>query len=370
MITIIMKDYYEILGVARNATQDDIKKAYRKLAHKYHPDKTKGDDKKFKELNEAYEILHDDKKRAQYDTYGKTFDGEAGAGEGYGQGFGGFDFGDFASRSGQGFEFDFGDIFENFFGGQMGRRQKSKRGADIAVDLNISFEDSIFGTDRKILISKISYCSVCKGSGAEPNSGMEKCPVCQGAGRMHETRRSVFGAVSSFRECAKCLGKGTIPVKKCHTCSGHGVYKKSEEIAVKVPPGIRDGEAISLPGMGEAAAGGTAGDLYVKFTVGKHPIFRRDNLNLVMDLDIKISEALLGVEKNIMTLDGPIKLKVPSGINSGEILAVRGKGVPQGHGLSEAKGRGDLMIKIVIKTPKKISKKAKDLVEELEKEGI
>ena len=363
-----MTDYYEILGVARNADKEDIKKAYRKLAHKYHPDKTKGDDKKFKELNEAYEILHDDKKRAEYDTYGKT-SGGGGAGAS-GQGFGGFDYGDFASGNGQGYEFDFGDIFENFFGGQRGGRPRAKRGADIAVDLNISFEDSIFGTERKILLSKVSYCSVCKGSGAEPNSEMEKCPACQGAGKIHESRRSIFGAVSSFRECAKCAGKGNVPVKKCSACSGHGVSKKSEEIIVKVPPGIRDGEAISLPGLGEAVAGGTAGDLYVKFTVGKHPIFKREGLNLVMDLDIKMSEALLGVEKDIMTLDGLIKLKVPAGINSGEILAARGRGVPQGHGLSGARGRGDLMIKVLMRTPRKISKKAKDLIEELKKEGI
>ena len=366
-----MNDYYEILGVARNATKDDIKKAYRKLAHKHHPDKTKGDDKKFKELNEAYEVLYDEKKRAEYDTYGKT-SGSAGA-QGAGQGYGDFDFGDFASRGGQGFEFDFGDIFENFFTGQGGRAsagRRAKRGADIAVDLSISFEDSIFGTERKILLSKVSYCSVCKGSGAEPNSAMEKCPACQGAGRVHESRRSIFGAVSSFRECAKCSGKGTIPVKKCSACSGHGVLKRSEEITVKVPPGIRDGEAISLPGMGEAVAGGTAGDLYVKFTVGKHPVFRRDGLNLVMDLDVKMSEALLGVEKDIATLDGLIKLKVPAGINSGEVLAARGRGVPQGHGLAGARGRGDLLIKTIIRTPRKISKKAKDLIEELKKEGI
>lgn len=368
-----MNDYYEILGVARNATKDDIKKAYRKLAHKYHPDKSSGDDKKFKELSEAYDVLRDDKKRAEYDTYGKTFSG-GGSAERPGQGFGGFDFGDFASRSGQGFEFDFGDLFENFFSGQGSRKSsaswRTKRGADIAVDLSISFEDSIFGTERKILLSKVSYCSVCKGSRAEPNSGTEKCPACQGAGKIHESRRSVFGAVSSFRECTKCAGKGTIPIKKCSACSGHGVSKKSEEITVKIPPGIRDGEAVSLPGMGEAVSGGVAGDLYVKFAVGKHPVFKREGLNLVMDLDIKMSEALLGVEKDIMTLDGLIKLKVPAGINSGEILAARGKGVPQGHGLHGAKGRGDLMIKVMIKTPKKISKKAKDLIEELKKEGV
>lgn len=161
-----------------------------------------------------------------------------------------------------------------------------------------------------------------------------------------------------------------IPTKKCSACSGHGVFKKSQEITVNVPPGIRDGEAISMPGLGEAVAGGTAGDLYVKFTVGKHPIFRRDGLNLIMDLDVKISEAMLGVEKDIMTLDGFIKLKIPPGIDSGEVLRVRGKGVPQGHGLPGSKGRGDLMIIVIIRTPRKISKKAKDLVEELKKEGI
>ena len=363
-----MNDYYEILGVPRNATKDDIKKAYRKLAHKHHPDKSGGEDKKFKEISEAYEVLQDEKKRADYDTYGKGF---GNSGESGGQGFGGFDFGDFASKGGgRDFEFDFGDIFENFFGGQQGGRAKSKRGADIAVDLSISFEDSVFGTERKILISKVSYCQACKGSGAETGTETEKCSTCQGAGRIRESRRSVFGMVSSFKECSKCAGKGTIPTKKCSVCSGHGVIKKSEEISVKVPPGIRDGEAISISGMGEAVAGGIAGDLYVKFTVGKHNVFRRDGANLAMELDIKVSESLLGTEREISTLDGIIKLKVPAGINSGEILVVRGKGVPQGYGSFGGRGRGDLMIKVLIRTPKKFSKKAKDLIEELKKEGI
>lgn len=367
-----MNDYYEVLGVPRNATKDDIKKAYRKLAHRYHPDKSSGDEKKFKEASEAYQTLQDDKKRAEYDTYGRTFSGGGGT-EGTNQGFDGFDFGDFVSKNGQGFEFDFGDIFENFFGGQTGRTtasRRAKRGADIAVDLSISFEESIFGTERKILLSKISYCSACKGSGAESGSELEKCFACQGSGRVHESRRSIFGSISSFRECAKCAGKGTIPTKKCSACSGYGVSKKSEEITVKVPPGIRDGEAISMPGMGEAVVGGVAGDLYVKFTVGKHSVFKRDGANLAMDLDIKISEAILGVEKDIMTLDGLIKLKIPTGMDSGEVLMVRGKGVPQGHGLPGARGRGDLMIKVVIRTPKKISKRAKELIEELNKEGL
>ncbi|RJQ30595.1 molecular chaperone DnaJ [Candidatus Parcubacteria bacterium] len=364
-----MKDYYDILGVPRNATKDDIKKAYRKLAHKYHPDKNSGDDKRFKEISEAYEILYDDKKRVEYDTYGRNFNGSAG-GPGF-DGFGGFDFGGFGARqNGQGFEFDFGDIFENFFGGQAGRKTKTKRGADIAVDLDIPFVDSIFGTERKILLSKVSYCQSCKGSGAEPGSELEKCPACQGAGRVHESRKSIFGAISTFRECGKCQGRGAIPSKKCSACSGHGVLKRSEEVTVKVPAGIRDGEAISLPQMGEAVPGGIAGDLYVRFNVIKHPVFRRDGLNLTMDLDIKISEALLGIEKEIATLEGPIKLKIPSGVDSGEILRLRGKGVPQAHGAPGARGRGDLMIRLIVRTPKKVSKKAKELIDELKQEGL
>ena len=235
---------------------------------------------------------------------------------------------------------------------------RAKRGADIAVDLSISFEDSIFGTERKILLSKVSYCSACKGSGAEPNSEMEKCPACQGAGRMHESRRSIFGAVSSFKECSKCAGKGTIPTKSVPFVPG-AAFPKSEEIAVKIPPGIRDGEAISLPGLGEAVVGGVAGDLYVKFTVGKHPVFKREGLNLIMDLDVKISEAMLGVEKRHYDLGRIDKIKGASRHKFRRDFGGGGKGVPQGHGLAGTRGRGDLMIKIIIRTPRKISKKPK-----------
>lgn len=364
-----MKDYYNILGIAKNATKDDIKKAYRKLAHKYHPDKTGGDEKKFKEVSEAYQVLQDDKKRAEYDTYGRTFDG----GSGPGQGFGGqgFDFSGFAGANGQGFEFDFGDIFENFFGGKGGGgRQRAKRGADIAVDLNISFEESIFGTERKVLLSKISVCHSCKGSGAEAGSELEKCSGCQGAGRVHENRRSIFGNVSTFKECSKCSGKGSIPSKKCSACGGRGVLKRNEEISVKVPAGIRDGEAVSMPGMGEAVAGGHSGDLYIKFNIGKHPLFRRDGNDLTMDMDVKMSEAVLGTEKDVKTLDGEIKLKIPAGIDSGEILRVRGRGVPVARDYSGQKGRGDLLIRLLIRMPKKISKKTRELMDELKKEGL
>lgn len=365
-----MKDYYEILGVPRNATKDDIKKAYRKLAHKYHPDKEGGDDNKFKEATEAYQVLYDDKKRSEYDTYGRTFGGDSGGFGGFnGQGF------DFSGFGGQGFDFDLGDIFENFFGGGAGGRRQSagwrtKRGADIAVDMEVSFEESVFGTERKVLLSKVSQCSVCRGSGAEPGSEIETCSACNGSGKVHEARRTIFGSFTALKECSKCAGKGSVPVKKCSDCKGQGVLKRNEEITIKVPPGIKDGEAISMPGMGEAVAGGIAGDLYARINVKRHTVFKREGDDLVMELDVKISEVLLGAEKEIMTLDGPIKLKIPAGIDSGEILRVRGKGVPIGRGLTSQKGRGDLLIKILVRTPKKVSKKAREIVEELKNEGL
>jgi len=362
-------DYYNILGIPRNASKEDIKKAYRKLAHQYHPDKTKGDDKKFKEINEAYQVLSDEKKRAEYDTYGRVFSEGAGPG--------GFGFSAEGGFGGSVENWDLNDIFENFFegfggfGAAGGRRTRQKRGRDISIDLNISFEEAIFGTERKVLLSKTSLCDKCKGSGAEPGSQMEKCPVCQGVGRVHETKKSFFGIFTSLKECSKCLSKGSIPSKKCSICKGQGVFIKTEEIDIHVPAGIHNGEIIKLPGSGEAMPGGVSGDLYVKINVAKHSVFRREGENLAMDLNIKLSEALLGSEREIKTLDGIIKLKVPSGINSGEILRVRGKGVPRFTGLRDgSRSRGDLMIKIFVNMPKKISRHSQKLIEELKNEGL
>ena len=346
-------DYYDILGVHKNASKEEIKKAYHNLAHKYHPDKTKGDDKKFKEINEAYQVLSDDKKRAEYDAYGRTFSAQGGPAGGWD-----FDFG------GQGFGFDINDIFENFFGGQT-KRTQTRRGRDISVDLQLSFEEAVFGGEKRIILSKTSLCEKCKGTGAETPKDLEKCPVCNGSGRVQENRRSFFGTFASVRECNKCFGRGTVPAKKCSNCRGQGVLTKTEEVAVKIPAGIQNNEMIKLTGSGEAVANGAPGDLYVKVYVARHPLFRREGDNLTMDLDIKISEALLASEREIRTLDGIIKLKIPAGIDSGEILRVRGKGVPRRNG-----GRGDLMIKISVRTPRKISSSAKKLIEELKKEGL
>lgn len=361
------KNYYETLGVDKKASKDEIKKAFRKLAHEHHPDKTGGDATKFKEASEAYSVLSDDKKRAEYDTYGRTFS-EAGAG-GFNPGAGGFgDFGgfDFSGMGGEGMEFDLGDIFGQFFGGaRQSTQTRQKRGSDISIDVEISFQEAVFGVERKIIISKTALCDVCHGNGAEPGSALKTCPTCNGKGKIHETRSSLLGTFSTVRACSTCNGSGKVPEVKCKKCHGLGVQKKQEEISIKIPAGINDGEMIRLGGAGEAVAGGSAGDLYIKVHVKRHPTFRKEGSNLVMDLNIKLSTALLGGEYAIQTLDGEIKLIIPSGITFGEILRVKGKGVP-----IDRNKRGDLMVKINIQLPHKVSKSAAKLIEELKKEGI
>lgn len=362
------KNYYETLGVPKTASKDEIKKAFHKMAHKYHPDKNKGDDKKFKEVNEAYQTLSDDQKRAQYDQFGSGYNQYGGGQQqGYGNagGFGGFDFSGF-QNGGQ--EFDFGnlnDIFSDFFGGGGGQSREQKRGRDISTEMEIPFINAIFGTERAILLTKTSTCDTCHGNGGKPGTKMEKCKACNGQGKIHENKRSFLGTFSSVRMCDECAGTGEVPAEKCATCKGAGVLRKQEEIKVVIPAGIKDGEMIRMTGMGEAVSKGATGDLYIKINVAKHPLFKREGLNLAMDMNIRLSEALLGAEKNIETLDGNLLIKIPEGITHGEILRVREKGVP----VSKHK-RGDLMIRILISMPKKLSRKAKEAVEKLKEEGI
>ncbi len=362
------KDYYETLGVPKSATKDDIKKAFRTLAHKYHPDKKGGDEGKFKEANEAYSVLSDDKKRAEYDTYGRVFSGGARPEQGGGfQGdMNGFDFSDFASGKGgfggAGFEFDLGDIFGDFFGGEKAR---AKRGRDISIDVELPFSESIFGSERRILLNKISACGTCAGSGAKPGTAMETCKTCNGKGKIREARRSIFGSVQTVRACNECEGIGQVPKEECSVCHGDGVLRRQEEVMVKIPPGIEDGEVIRLGGNGEAVQGGSAGDLYVKIHVLRDARFRKEGSNLLTDLPIKLSSALLGDEYVLKTLDGDITIKIPEGIKPGEILRVRGKGVPV-----ERNRRGDLLIKITIDLPSKLSREQRKLVEDLKKQGI
>lgn len=350
------KDYYKILGIEKGASKDDVKKAFHKLAHKYHPDKKTGDEEKFKEVSEAYSVLSDEKKRAEYDAYGRTFTG----GQGSGNPFEGFDFSQFTG--GNGFEFDLGDIFGDIFG-QGGARER--RGRDISIDLQIPLRDVVFGTERTVMLTKASKCVVCAGNGAAPGSEMITCKTCNGKGKIHETRNVLFGSVATTSMCPDCGGTGTVPKNPCTECKGSGVTRRQEDIAIKVPPGIADGEMIRLAGMGEAIPRATSGDLYVKIRVERDPVFSREGSNLLMNLTIKLSDALLGASYTVKTFDGDISVKIPAGISFGELLRVKGKGIVVPHG-----GRGDLLIRILIQIPNKLSRTAKESVEKLKEEGI
>lgn len=359
-----MKNYYEILGITKSASGDDIKKAFRKLAQKYHPDKKGGDEQKFKEVSEAYSVLSDKKKRAEYDAYGKTF---AGGGPAGGQGFGGFDFSNFQNAggfnfNGQGVEFDLGDIFGEFFGGGRGT---GRRGRDISIDIELPFKEAIFGTERRVLIAKLGVCETCTGTGAKQGTKTISCTSCNGRGEIRETRNTFFGAFSTVRACPTCKGRGEVPETPCIACRGEGVLKREEELRVNIPPGVENGEMIRMPGQGEAAQGAPAGDLYVKLHVKADSRFAREGTNLETKLSIKLSDALLGGQYRISTLDGEESLSVPAGIVHGETLRIRGKGVPAGRGT-----RGDLLVRIDIEFPKKLSKKARTLIEELRAEGL
>ena len=356
------KNYYEILGVPKTASEADIKTAFRKLPQKYHPDKKGGDETKFKEVSEAYAVLSDKKKRAEYDTYGKTF---AGGGQGAG-GFGGFDFRDFQNagfgQSGQAFEFDLGDIFGEFF---RGGRAGGRRGRDISIDLELPFRDAIFGTERRVLIAKLGVCTDCSGSGAKSGTKMMTCSSCNGRGEIRESRNTIFGAFASARTCPKCKGRREVPETPCPKCVGEGVVKRQEELRIVVPAGVEHGEMIRMPGQGEAALGAPAGDLYVKLHVKSDARFTRDGNNLQTSLSIKLTDALLGGEYSVPTLDGNESIAVPAGVEHGEQIRIRGKGVPHGRG-----NRGDLLVKIDIEFPEKLSKRAHELVQELRSEGL
>ncbi len=365
-----MKNYYDILGIPKDASKDDIKKAFRTLAHKYHPDKQGGDASKFKEASEAYSVLSDDAKRKQYDMYGNA--GSMGGGGFNASDFsgfqnGGWDFSNFAQgfsngQNGGGFEFDIGDIFGDIFGGG---REKVKRGRDISVDIDLSFSESIFGIDKKISVRKTTICDRCNGNGAEPGTDFKTCANCGGNGKVKEIKRSFLGSFASVKTCDHCGGSGKIPEKKCSKCHGQGVEKKEKEINLKIPAGIEDGEMLRVTGEGEAVSKGHSGDLYIKVHVKRHPLFKKEGNNLVMDLTIKLSSALLGDEYKINTLDGDITVKIPEGIKHGEILRVKGKGVP-----TDGSRRGDLMINVKIEIPGRLSREQRTIIEELKKRGM
>lgn len=357
-----MKDYYEILGIQKSATKDEVKKAFRKLAAKYHPDKKTGDEAKFKEISEAYSTLSDDKKRAEYDTYGRSYAG--GNGGAQNAQWGGFQGG----FGGQGTEFDLNDIFENFGdifgGGARGGARRNSRGNDVSVDIELSFKESVFGTKRSLRLMKHNACVTCKGTGAKPQTEMTTCSTCNGNGKIRETRQSILGQFATVRECSACGGTGKIPKEKCGDCNGAGVKRSEETIDIQIPAGIEPGEMIRMTGRGEGIKGGTPGDLYIKIHVQKHATIHRSDTTLESTLRVKLSDALLGATYGVDTLDGVIDIKIPEGITHGEVLRIKSKGVPSGS------SRGDFHVKISIDIPQKISKDARKLIEELKKHGI
>lgn len=359
-----MKDYYKILGVPRDASPEEIKKAYYRLAHKYHPDKG-GDEEKFKEINEAYQVLSDPEKRRQYDMYGRVFE-EAGAAPG-------FDFQWFWGKPGFSFEdFDFediGEMVEEMFGfGAPKRKRDLKRGKNIQVEIEIPLEATLKNFEKEISLYKFIKCSRCEGTGAEPGSKIIECFSCRGTGYVQEIRKTFFGSFTRYTVCPECGGEGYRPEKPCNVCHGEGRIKGEERIKIEIPAGVDTGQLIKFEGMGDAGRkGGRSGDLYVKILVKPHPVFKRKGDDLYIKVPISFSQAALGDEIEIETLEGKkILLKVPPGVESGKILRISGKGIPHFSGY----GRGNLYVELFIKTPKKLTKKQKELLEKLKKEGL
>jgi len=350
------KDYYNTLGVERNASGDEIKKAFRSLAHKFHPDKG-GDEAKFKEVNEAYQILGDEAKRAQYDRFGSAaFEGGgAGAGQGPFGGFSGFD--------GQGINVeDLGDLFGNVFG-FGGGRQKSRRGADIEMDLSMSFEEAARGGEKEFSIYKTVPCKRCGGSGGEPGAEVRTCKTCGGKGKVVGTQRTIFGSVRVEQVCADCGGKGKTFAKRCGDCAGNGVRKEMRTVSVGVPAGIANGETLRVAGEGEAAENGVpSGDLYLHIKVRPDSRWSRAGDDLVVRREIGVTTAALGGEIKVESLEGLIALDIPAGIQSGQVLRVRGRGLSR----TRSGGRGDMLVEVIVSTPKKLSREQKRLLEELD----
>lgn len=357
------KDYYKVLGVDKGASPEEIKKAFRKLAHEHHPDKKSGDEAKFKELNEAYQVLSDSKKRSQYDQFGSAFEhGQAGGGA---QGFGGF--GDFSGGFNVNMD-DLGDIFGGlgdvfgFSGGGSRRRQSQRRGSDIQVLLTIDFSEAVFGAEKEISLKKTVKCPKCQGEGKEPGTEIITCKTCGGKGQVVRVQRTILGNMQVQMACEDCRGEGKIFKEKCSACRGAGLAQQIVNLKVKIPAGIDNNETIRLSGQGEAAAkGGQAGDLYLKIRVNSDRRFQRDGFNIKSRLEINFSQAALGDKIETITVDGPVELKIPEGTQSGRVFILRDKGVPHLNG----RGRGNHLVEVVVKTPTGLSKKQREVLKEL-----
>lgn len=354
------RDYYEVLGVDKSASADEIKKAYRKIAKENHPDLHPGDkqcEERFKEANEAYEVLSDDDKRKKYDQFGHAaFDPSYGAGAGgagFGGGFGGFgDLGDI-----------FGDIFGGGFGGFGGGQRSNpnapRKGENIRASVNISFEEAAFGCEKEVTVARVEQCPDCKGTGCAPGTTPEVCPDCKGTGYVTQSQRTPFGVMQSQAPCGKCRGRGKIIHQPCKTCKGMGSIRRQHKIKVTIPAGVDDGQAISLRGKGNAGAnGGPAGDLLVSVIVRPHSRFERDGTSVLLEQPITYSQAALGAEIEVPTLDGNVKMTVPEGTQPGTVFRLRGKGIPYLRG----NGRGDQFVTVTLAVPKNLTGSQKELL--------
>ena len=351
------RDFYEVLGVGRGATDDEIKKAYRKLAKKYHPDLNPDDnsaEQKFKEVSEAYEILSDKEKRSRYDQFGHAgVDPNFGAGGGGGfGGFGGFDMGDI-----------FGDIFGGFggFGGGRSARRGPQRGSNVSTEVTITFEEAAFGCEKEINLSRIETCPDCSGSGAKPGTEVTTCSVCGGRGQVTTTQRTILGNMQTVTTCSACGGKGKVAKEPCSKCAGKGRVKKGRKIKVKIPAGIDDGQTISLGGQGNAGEqGAPSGDLYVSVFVRPSQMFERNGFDVSYKMDISFAEAALGATVEVPTLDGKVKYEIPEGTQPGTVFRFKGKGIPY----LKRNGRGDQYVMVNVVVPKKLTNKQKELLKE------
>ncbi len=357
------RDYYEVLGVSKSASADELKKAYRRLAVQHHPDKEGGSEEKFKEVSEAYDVLKDSQKRQRYDQFGHAGVGGAsgGGGAGYGAG-GGNPFGGFGGQNG-GFDFGggFGDIFDQFFGGGNSRQQGPKKGRDVEVQLQLTFIEAIFGLEYSLELDVDDTCTHCKGTTVEPGHNMKTCPTCHGAGQQTRVMNTMFGAIQQTVPCETCHGAGKIPEKVCSVCHGSGTQRRKQTIKVKIPAGIDDGATIRLANRGEAIGGGEKGDLYIHIRVKADKTFTREGDIILSEQHVSMIDAALGTEIDVATVDGSVRMKVPAGTQSGTDFKLSGHGVP--HLRNEDK-RGPHIVSIIVDTPTKLSKKQKKILEE------
>lgn len=342
------RDYYEVLGVEKTATDEEIKKAYRKLAMKYHPDRNPGDkeaEDKFKEAGEAYAVLSDSEKRAQYDQYGHAAFDQTAGGYGGGYGAGGF---------------DVSDIFEQFFGGFGGRSSSNgpRKGADLRVTVDLTFEEACFGTEKEIRVTKNVQCDTCAGTGSASKSSV-RCSVCGGRGQVNEQQRTMFGMFSTTKTCPTCNGSGKTIKDPCTVCQGRGTVRKTVTVKVKIPAGIDNGQAVSMSGLGEPGTnGGPNGNLLVSVRIKNHPVLRRDGFDVYLDKKISLAQATLGDVITIDTIDGKAELNIPEGTQNGAMFKMRGKGIQK----LQAASRGDQYICITVEVPKRLSDKQKELL--------